>query len=132
MESRWQGMAGALREQLERIPREMYQDEAARQSIVCLLAEAVRQMGLLPLPGWRPPKSTRDRLDLVGVDASQEVPRVALAFVVDPLVELAKVRALEWVECPDKVVVTFSRRTDKVAQSTFFLKPELVHLDIFG
>ncbi len=67
----------------------------------------------------------RDRLDLVGVVPGSHPPEVRVAFVVDPLVELAKIKALEWVECPDKVVVTFSRRTDKVKQSTFFLAPGL-------
>lgn len=132
MDSKWKAVAGVLRQRLEDIPKELYQDEAARQTVVCLLFEAVSQMGLLPLPGWRPPRSTRDRIDLVGVDASASPPRVELAVVVDPLVELAKVRSLEWVDCPDKLVVTFSRRADKVAQSTFFLNPQLEHLDIFG
>ncbi len=125
-------LARALREELEAIPASLRQEEEERQTAVCLLHAAVRQMGLLALPAWKPPRSTRDRLDLVGVVPGSHPPEVRVAFVVDPLVELAKIKALEWVECPDKVVVTFSRRTDKVKQSTFFLAPGLGHVDVFG
>ena len=87
-------------------------------------------MGLIPVGAWKPPKSTRDRIDLVGVAGSGEVPKVEMAFVVDPLVELAKVKALEWVEAPHKIVVSFAERADKVEQSTFFLNSDLTHIYI--
>ena len=50
-------------------------------------------------------------------------PRVEIAIGVDPLVELPTVRAMEWVDCEQKVIVTYSERSDKVKQSTFFLTP---------
>jgi hypothetical protein len=56
---------------------------------------------------------------------------VKVAFAVDPLVELAKVKALEWVDCPDKIFVTFSERQDKVKQTTFFLSPGHRHLPLY-
>jgi hypothetical protein len=38
---------------------------------------------------------------------------------------------MEWVEAPHKLVVTFSQRPDKVAQSTFFLTPQVEHLNLY-
>ena len=87
-------------------------------------------MGLIPVPYWKPPRSTRDRIDLVGVQPDSDPPQVEVAFVVDPLVELPKVKALEWVECPQKIAVTFPEREDKVQQSTFFLSKEMSYLHL--
>jgi len=124
-------LAQAMREELQAIPEAMRQDEVARGAVICLLSNALRQMGLIPVPAWKPPKSTRDRVDLVGVKPDTYPPEIGMAFMVDSLVELPKVRALAWVECPEKIVVTFSLRADKVKQSTFFLSPDLVHLNIY-
>ena len=131
MNEHFHKLSRAMREELEDIPRAMSQDEVSRRTLVCFLGNALRQMGLIPVPGWKPPKSTRDRVDLVGVKPGSNPPEIMVAVMVDPLVELAKVRALEWVECPDKLMVTFSPREDKVKQSTFFLTPELKHLNLF-
>lgn len=118
-------LARAMRERLERIPREMLQEDVARRELVRVLAGAVEAMGLLPLMGWKPPRSTREAIDLVGVDvATAALPRVEIAFVVDPLVELPRLKTMEWVDCPHKIVVSFSSRADKVAQSSFFLGPQ--------
>jgi hypothetical protein len=132
MDDKWMGLALALREELDRIPPALRQDEVTRGTIVCLLSQALKGMGLIPVPGWKPPRSTRDRIDLVGVQEKDGLPVVKVAFAVDPLVELTKVKALEWVDCPDKVFVTFSERADKVKQSTFFLSAAHVHLPLRG
>ncbi|MCB2185112.1 MAG: hypothetical protein KQJ78_01750 [Deltaproteobacteria bacterium] len=131
MQDQLKALAAVMRQELEKIPSSFRQEEAVRQTLICLLYGAVGQMGLLPLPGWKPPKSPRDRLDLVGLDLGGELPRVEMAFVIDPLVELPKVRSLEWVDCPHKVVVTFSPRKDKVMQTGLFLNPGLIHLNLF-
>ncbi len=124
-------LLGVMRAEVDGIPRGMRQEEVIRQGLVCLLASAVRQMGLVPLLSWKPPLSTRERIDLVGVKPDSDPPQVELAVVVEALVEHHKVKALEWVECPQKVVVTFSERKDKVEQSTFFLTPGLRHLHLY-
>lgn len=124
-------LAEAMRREIKAIPKTMRQETVIRQALVCLLYQAVKQMGLIPLAGWKPPRSTREGLDLVGVDNSGELPRVQIAFVVDPLVELPRLKALEWVDCEDKVVVSFSERADKVKQSTFFLAPAHTHLSLY-
>ena len=125
-------LAQAMRQALEEIPLALRQEEVARQSLICLLSQALRQMGMQPVPAWKPPRSTRDRIDLVGVEPGSDPPVVRVAFAVQPLVELTQVRALEWVDCPDKVFVTFSSRSDKVKQSTFFLGPGHIHLNLYG
>lgn len=124
-------LAGAMRREIKAIPQTMRQETVIRQALVCLLYQAVKEMGLIPLAGWKPPRSTREAIDLVGVDASGELPRVQIAFVVDPLVELPRLKALEWVDCEDKVVVSFSERADKVKQSSFFLTPAHTHLNLY-
>ncbi|CAO0822731.1 hypothetical protein DFAR_3270007 [Desulfarculales bacterium] len=35
-------------------------------------------MGLVAVPAWTPPRSTRDRIDLVGVEPGSDPPRVAV------------------------------------------------------
>ena len=131
MKEALRGLAQVMRQELELIPETMRQEEVTRQVLTCLLGQALRQMGLIAVPSWKPPRSTRDRIDLVGVRPDTHPPEVAVAFAVQPLVELAQVRALEWVECPDKVFITFSPRADKVKQSTFFLGAGSIHLNLY-
>jgi hypothetical protein len=132
MDERWKGLAQALRAELDQVPSALRQEEVSRASIVCLLSQAVKGMGLIPVPGWKPPRSTRDRIDLVGVEMVDGLPKVKIAFAVDPLVELPKVKALEWVDCADKVFFTFSQRADKVKQSTFFLPAAHQHVNLYA
>ena len=132
MNDQFQQLAQAVRDELDALPQAMVQENVQRQVILNVFYQAVKQMGLVPVPSWKPPRSTRDQVDLVGVTPGTHPPEVKLALSVDPLVELAKVRAMEWVECDQKIMVTFSQRADKVKQSTFFLTPQLTHLDIFG
>ncbi|MBU4276644.1 MAG: hypothetical protein KKC30_07900 [Proteobacteria bacterium] len=124
-------LAEAMRREIKGIPQTMLQETVVRQALVCLLYQAVKDMGLVPLAGWKPPRSTREGLDLVGVDDSGELPRVRIAFVIDPLVELPRIKALEWVDCEDKIVVSFSERADKVQQSSFFLTKAHTHLQLY-
>jgi hypothetical protein len=131
MQEQFKALAGSLREELERVPQTMRQDDVARQVIIAALVQALKEMGLVPVPAWRPPKSTRERIDLVGVSPGSHPPEVVAAFGVDAVVELSKVKAMEWVEAPHKFVVTFSQRPDKVAQSTFFLTPQVEHLNLY-
>lgn len=131
MQEQFKQLAATLRTEIERVPQTMRQDQVDRQVIILLLADALRQMELQPVPAWKPPKSTRDRIDLVGITPDSDPPEVQVAFAVDPLVELPKLKALEWVECPHKIVITFSPRSDKVQQSTFFLMPGLDHINLY-
>ena len=131
MKQRFAALLEAMRRELELVPPAMRQDTVSRQVILHLLHQALKEMGLVPVPAWKPPRSTRDRIDLVGVEPGSDPPRVEIAFSVNPLVELSGIKALEWVECPHKMVVTYSRRKDKVEQSRFFLTPQLEHLNLY-
>lgn len=124
-------LAEAMRGEINAIPQTMRQETVIRQALVCLLYQAVKDMGLIPLAGWKPPRSTRGGLDLVGVDDSGELPRVRIAFVIDPLVELPRLKDLQWVDCEDKIVISFSERVDKIKQSSFFLTKEHTHLSLY-
>lgn len=132
MNEKLQQLTEEMRGMVEAIPESMTQDEVIRRGLICFLSGAVRDMGLLPLMGWKPPRSTRDVIDLVAVDDSGEVPKVEMAFVIDALVELPRLKNLEWVDCPHKVVVSFSQRADKVAQTSFFLGKEHTHLKLYS
>jgi hypothetical protein len=130
MQEQFQALIESMRQALARIPETMRQEAVSRQVIIYLLARAVEEMGFMALPAWKPPRSTRDRIDLVAVDVGGELPKVEMAFAVDPLVELAKLKAMEWVDAPHKIVITFSDRPDKVQQSTFFLTKAHTHLNL--
>ena len=123
-----------IRLKLESVPDTMRQEDSSRRIITSIFYNAAEQMGLLPLPGWKPPRSTRESLDMVALqpELQEGLPRIAWVMVSDPLVELPRVRALEWVECPYKIYVTFSPRIDKVKPTTLFLKQDYIHLDIFS
>ena len=51
-------LAGQLKQELEKVPRAMMQDEVARRVILSLLYDAIKRMDLIPVPDWKPPKST--------------------------------------------------------------------------
>jgi hypothetical protein len=131
MNEQLKALAQAIREELAAIPPALKQDEVVRQTIVMMLAQAVKQMGLTPVPAWKPPRSPRDRLDLVGVKPGTHPPEIQVVFAVDALVDLPKVKAMDWVDCPDKVFVTFSERLDKIKLTTFFLGAAHTHLNLY-
>ena len=121
----------AIRRDIENLHQAFQQDEVIRQIIVSHLVKYLADMGLKAVPSWKPPRSTRDRIDLVGAVPEADPPEIKVAFAVDPLVELPKIKAMEWVSCEEKVVVTYSPRGDKVSQSTFFLSSDMKHINLF-
>jgi hypothetical protein len=66
-------------------------------------------------------------IDLIGVDSSNAV---KCAFAVGPVVELKAVKSLDALEVDEKWIITFSTLDKKVKESTFFLKPSIVHLHL--
>ena len=132
MQDSLRALARSMRDELEKIPPALSQESVVRQTIVCLLFQAVREMGLIPLPSWMPPRSPRERVDLVGAVPGSDPPRLEVAFTVDPLVELPRLKAMSFVECPHKVVLTFSRRLDKVTPTKLFLGKEHLHVNLYG
>jgi hypothetical protein len=66
-------------------------------------------------------------IDLIGVDSGNAV---KCAFAVGPVVELKAVKSLDALEVEEKWIITFSTLAKKVKESTFFLKPSIVHLHL--
>jgi hypothetical protein len=116
-----------VKARLEAMPEDFRQAEVIRRTIICLVSDMFAQAGLLPLPGFLPPRSTRDRIDLVALDAAGEF---AGQVSVDATVSLEKVKAMDRLDCQPRYFITFSPRTDKVQQSTFFLPKEVIHIDV--
>ena len=127
----FQTLIQVIKERLEEIPTPLRQVDVERQVIIFCMAEALRQMELIPVSAWKPPLSTRQSLDLVGVQPGGEVPKIEMAILADPLVELPRVRSLEWVDCPTKIYITFSPRLDKIKPTLLFLGESHIHLNIY-
>lgn len=132
MLEQFEALLPQLRQKLESIPPTLAQDSSARQIITNAFYNLAEANRWLALPAWKPPKSSRENLDLVAFDLTGELPKAMLALVADPLVELPRVRALEWLECKYKIYVTYSPRADKVKPTTFFLQADNLHLNIFS
>ena len=132
MNQKMQQLRQIVREKLEEVPEKLSQPDSLRQIIIHVFYNAMQGMDLMVLPAWKPPRSTRESLDLAAFDLNSEIPSPIIALVADPLVELPRVRSLDWLECPHKIYVTYSTRTDKVKPTTLFLKPEHLHIDIFA
>lgn len=113
-------------EEIEAIPEDLRQTEVIRQTIICLVSDMIIGAGLRPLPRFLPPLSARDKIDLVAVDPGGNF---VGQVVVDPLVSLEKVKAMERLDCQPKFFITFSPRRDKVKESTFFLPGDVTHID---
>ncbi|MDR1398251.1 MAG: hypothetical protein LBJ14_11060 [Desulfarculales bacterium] len=119
-------------EKLSAIPESLRQTASMRQIIVQVFYAVFQETGWLILPAWQPPRSDRQHLDAIGFTWGGDLPQAEVAMVADPLIELPRVRALEQIDCPWKVYVTFGSRPDKIRPTTLFLKPEHRHLNIFA
>jgi hypothetical protein len=88
----------------------------------------VKEADLWPIPDFKPPRM-RDGgfIDLIGVDAGDSV---KCGFAIGPVVELKAVKSLEALDMEEKWIITFSPLSKKVKESTFFLKPGIVHLHL--
>jgi len=117
----------ALEAEIARIPKPFRHDEAVRQTIKCFLYTILKEADLWPVPDFRPPRLTDGLLDLIGVNPSGAV---IFAFAVRPTVELKAIKSLEALEVERKWMITFSPLSNKVKESTFFLKPGIQHLHL--
>lgn len=128
MESLKSSLKGALEAELARIPKPFRHGPVIHQTIKCFLYSVVKEADLWPIPDFKPPRM-RDSgfIDLIGVDASDSV---KCGFAIGPVVELKAVKSLEALDLEEKWVITFSPLSKKVKESTFFLKPDMVHLHL--
>ena len=128
MESLKSTLKGALEAELARIPQPFRHGPVIHQTIKCFLYGMVKEADLWPIPDFKPPRM-RDGgfIDLIGVDSSNAV---KCAFAFSPVVELKAVKSLDALEVDEKWIITFSTLAKKVKESTFFLKPSIVHLHL--
>jgi hypothetical protein len=111
------------------IPKGYLKDRVVKETIRCVLYQWLQENGFTPVPAFRNPRYPEGPVDIVGV---KEDHAVEVAFCSNPTIELADVKSLERVACDRKIVISFSPSKDKVQLSTFFLKPGIEHIHIYG
>nr|HID59051.1 hypothetical protein [Desulfobacterales bacterium] len=116
-------------EEITQIPKRYLNDTVIKETIRCLLFAFLKENGLRPIPSFRVPRYPEGPVDMIGVTNDHAI---VLAFCTNPFVELKDVKSLERVESERKFVITFSPHSQKVKESTFFLKPGIEHINIYG
>ncbi len=111
------------------IPKGYLKDAVVKETVRCVLYGWLKEEGLQPVPAFRNPRYPEGPVDIVGV---KEDHAVEIAFCSNPTIELANIKSLERVACEKKLVISFSPNKKKVEMSTFFLKPGIEHIYIYG
>jgi hypothetical protein len=111
------------------IPKGYLKDAVVKETVRCVLHGWLKEEGLQPVPAFRNPRYPEGPVDMVGV---KEDHAVEIAFCSNPTIELANIKSLERVACEKKFVISFSPNKKKVELSTFFLKPGIEHIYIYG
>jgi hypothetical protein len=116
-------------EAIKALPKGYTTDLVIKETIRCVLYGFLKEQGYRPVPGFRNPRYPEGPVDLAGV---KEDHAVEVAFCSNPTVELKDIKSLERVACDKKYVISFSRNSEKVHMSAFFLKPGIEHVYIYG
>ncbi len=111
------------------IPEGHRTDPALKETIRCVLFQFLKEQGLRPVPSFRNPRYQEGPVDIVGMKNDNEV---ELAFCSNPTVELQDVKSLDRIVSEKKLVISFSENEKKVKMSTFYLKPGIEHINIYG
>jgi len=111
------------------IPKGHLRNAVVKETIRCVLHGWLREKGLQPLPVFRNPRFPEGPVDIVGF---KEDRTIEVAFCSNPTIELSNIKSLERVTCEKKFVISFSPNKKKVELSTFFLKPGIEHIYIYG
>ncbi len=115
-------------EAIKTIPRGYVSDVVIKETIRCVLYDFLKEQGFRPVPAFRNPRFPEGPVDMVGV---KEDHAVEWAFCSNPTIELKDIKSLERVACERKFVISFSPNQEKVQMSTFFLKPEIQHINLY-
>jgi hypothetical protein len=118
-----------ISEAISAIPQAYLSDPVIKETVRCVLYGFLKERGFKPVPAFRNPRFPEGPVDIVGMT---EGPTVEVAFCSSPTIELDDIKRLQRVDCEKKFVITFSRNQKKVEMSTFFLKPGIEHICIFG
>lgn len=111
------------------IPKGHLRDLVVKETIRCVLYALLKEQGLQPVPAFRNPRYPEGPVDMVGMTDDRTV---EVAFCANPTIELKNIKSLERVVCERKFVISFSPNKQKVEMSTFFLKPGIEHVYIYG
>jgi hypothetical protein len=115
-------------EAIKTIPRGYVSDLVIKETIRCVLYDFLKEQGFRPVPAFRNPRFPEGPLDIVGVKDDHAV---EWAFCSNPTIELKDIKSLERVACERKFVISFSPNQEKVQMSTFFLKPDIEHINLY-
>ena len=111
------------------IPKGHLSDQVIKETIRCVLYGYLKEQGLQPIPAFRNPRFPEGPVDIVGMKSAH---KIEVAFCSNPTIELEDVKKLERVPCEKKVVISFSQNQKKVEMSTFYLKPGIENIYIYG
>ena len=111
------------------IPEGHRTDSALKETIRCVLFQLLREQGLRPVPAFRNPRYPEGPVDIVGMKDNQAV---EWAFCCNTTIELKDIKSLDRIVSEKKVVISFSENENKVKMSTFYLKPGIEHINIYG
>ena len=116
-------------EAISMIPEGHRTDPALKETIRCVLYQFLREQGLRPVPTFRNPRYQEGPVDIVGM---RDDNGVEVAFCSNSTVELRDVKSLDRIVGEKKLVISFSENEKKVKMSTFYLKPGIEHINIYG
>ena len=111
------------------IPEGHRTDPALKETIRCVLFQLLREQGLRPVPAFRNPRYPEGPVDIVGMKDNQAV---EWAFCSNATIELKDIKSLDRIVSEKKVVISFSENENKIKMSTFYLKPGIEHINIYG
>jgi hypothetical protein len=111
------------------IPKGHLSDQVIKETIRCILYGYLKEQGLQPIPGFRNPRFPEGPVDIVGMKGAHEI---AVALCSNPTIELEDIKRLDRVPCEKKFVISFSQNQKKVEMTTFYLKPGIEHISIYG
>lgn len=115
-------------EAVEAIPKSYRTDLGVKETIRCILYNLLKEQGFQPVPAFRNPRYQEGPADMVALTKEN---MIAMAFCVNPTIELTDIKSLDRVGCDKKFVISFSTNKKKVEMSTFFLKPGIEHIYIY-
>ena len=111
------------------IPEGHRTDLALKETIRCVLFQFLKEQGLRPVPSFRNPRYPEGPVDIVAMNDDNGV---EMAFCSNSTVELKDVKSLDRIVSEKKLVISYSENEKKVKMSTFYLKPGIEHINIYG
>lgn len=116
-------MEGVWRE----MPKPFRNERTVRRTLQCFLYGRLEEAGYRVVADYMPPRITDRPIDLIGLNAQQEI---VYALCFDSVVTLAAVKSLSSFESQRRIIFTVAILEKKVQESRFFLKPGIEHIHL--